>query len=553
MSRSYRWQANSSSKEPHMTTIHASAAARSETRADWLDAFAQAVGTENVLPADAPGIADYLDPYGFREKPAMPAAVVRPGSIEEVQRVLAIAREYRLVLWTVSRGRNFSYGGAEARLPDSVICDLSRMDRIISVDEENGAVLVEPGVSFQALDEHLRATGSKLAVSVPDLSWGSLIGNTLDRGMSYTAHHDHPGIQCGMEVVLGDGEVVRTGMGALPGNDTWPLYRGAFGPSLDGLFLQSNFGIVTKMGVWLRPRPERAAACTITVPENEQLGQLIETLRPLLQRDTIQSNVVIGNALAAGSLITPRSRFYEGDGLMPESAIRNMMREFHLGWWNAQFGVYGSPGMIAARIAEVELALEALPGAVLEVVEYPGDVDPKDVAPEHRTQIGVPSNEAAVMAAWRGGEPAHSDIGVVCPPTLADSHAVRGIVGQIVEAAGFDYAAGFMLNRRHVVALCLLTFDRNDLELRSRVGDVIGEVIRATASAGYGTYRSHLEHMDLAAAQFSFNDHAFMRVVERMKDALDPHGILSPGKQGIWPTGTLREEAHARRDALLAE
>ena len=56
--------------------------------------------------------------------------------------------------------------------------------------------------------------------------------------------------------MLANGEVIRTGMGAMEGNRTWPLYQGAFGPSLDGLFLQSNFGVVTKAGIWLMPEPQ---------------------------------------------------------------------------------------------------------------------------------------------------------------------------------------------------------------------------------------------------------------------------------------------------------
>jgi 4-cresol dehydrogenase (hydroxylating) len=48
-------------------------------------------------------------------------------------------------------------------------------------------------------------------------------------------------------------------------------------------------------------------------------------------------------------------------------------------------------------------------------------------------------------------------------------------------------------------------------------------------------YRAHISEMDFVAAQFDFNDHAVMRLYERLKDALDPAGVLSPGKQGIWP------------------
>ena len=58
-----------------------------------------------------------------------------------------------------------------------------------------------------------------------------------------------------MEVVLANGEVMRTGMGAMPDNKSWHVYKRGLGPTPDQLFMQSNYGIVTKMGVWLMPVP----------------------------------------------------------------------------------------------------------------------------------------------------------------------------------------------------------------------------------------------------------------------------------------------------------
>ena len=41
--------------------------------------------------------------------------------------------------------------------------------------------------------------------------------------------------------------------------------------------------------------------------------------------------------------------------------------------------------------------------------------------------------------------------------------------------------------------------------------------------------------MDAVAATFDFNDHALLRLTQKVKDALDPAGIIAPGKQGVWP------------------
>ena len=70
---------------------------------------------------------------------------------------------------------------------------------------------------------------------------------------------DHFAAHCGMEIVLANGEVVRTGMDAMPGTNTGQSFQYGFGPYHDGIFTQSNFGICTRMGFWLMVRRRGSA------------------------------------------------------------------------------------------------------------------------------------------------------------------------------------------------------------------------------------------------------------------------------------------------------
>jgi FAD/FMN-containing dehydrogenase len=105
------------------------------------------------------------------------------------------------------------------------------MNRVLDIDPDNCTCLVEPGVTFYALYEAIQKRGFKhLWIDVPDLGGGSVIGNTLDRGVGYTPYGDHYAMHSGMEVVLPQGQLVRTGMGALPNNNTWQTFPYGFGP-----------------------------------------------------------------------------------------------------------------------------------------------------------------------------------------------------------------------------------------------------------------------------------------------------------------------------------
>ncbi|KAK5260908.1 hypothetical protein LTR40_003259, partial [Exophiala xenobiotica] len=259
------------------------------------------------------------------------SAVVYPSTTEEVQAIVKWANQYLIPVHPISMGRNLGYGGAAPRVSGSVVIDLGkRMNKVLKIDGQNCSCLLEPGVSYFALYEAVKKSGHNLWIDCPDLGGGSVMGNALDRGVGYTPYGDHFGMHCGMEVVLPDGTLLRTGMGALPGEDdsdnlTWQSFQNAYGPAIDGIFSQSNYGIVTKMGFWLMPATGNQSYL-ITFPREDDFEQIVDLIGPLAASRVFgnvpQLRHVVQELAVTGK---PRSHFWpEGSnkgGRMPRSVI----------------------------------------------------------------------------------------------------------------------------------------------------------------------------------------------------------------------------------------
>ena len=221
-----------------------------------------------------------------------------------------------------------------------MIVSLREMNRVLEIDGDLAYAVVEPGVRWFDLYEAIRAGGHRLMLSIADLGWGSVVGNTLDHGVTYLPYGVDMGMQCGMEVVLADGSVMRTGMGAMPGNRSWHLYKRGLGPTPDQLFMQSNFGIVTKMGVWLMPMPETYMPLWLRVWSDDDLAPMFETLRKLMLDGTIRMVPQVMNTVLYGAVVAKRADFWTGEGPIPDDVLDRMARELDIGRWLMRFALY---------------------------------------------------------------------------------------------------------------------------------------------------------------------------------------------------------------------
>ncbi|KAJ4397695.1 hypothetical protein N0V93_001929 [Gnomoniopsis smithogilvyi] len=511
------------------------------------DAHPDLTGPNSYLsPAKAHDMYHILPKTHF-----LASAVVSPRNVPEVQALMRLSTELSIPVWPFSGGRNVGYGGAAPRVPGSVGLDLGRhMNRVLDVNEKSATCLVEPGVTYFDLYAELvrRGLEDKLWVDTPDLGGGSVLGNCVERGVGYTPYGDHFMMHCGMEVVLPSGELIRTGMGAMPhpsskpgvspdqqpGNAAWQLFPYGFGPYHDGLFTQSNYGVVTKLGMWLMPNPGGYQPYLFTFAHDADLPAIVDVVRQLRLSSVIQNVPSIRHILLDAAVLGPKTAYSASTAPLTDDELTAIQNKLGLGRWNFYGALYGPEVVRNAQWEVIRAAFSAIPDSKHYWPKSDGTPSPGVLDIRTKTLQGIPTIDELRWVDWvpRGSHLFFSPITEVAGDAAARQYA---ITRQRVVEAGFDFICTFTVGMREMHHIVCLVFDRESDEERARVHALIKVLIDDCAREGWGEYRTHLALMDQIAGTYSFNGGALNKLNETIKNALDPKGILAPGKNGIWP------------------
>ena len=526
-----------------------------------LRAMRAVVGDAHVAD-DGPTLARYA--RSTAGTGTAPLAVVRPGSRAEVVALVDLARRYRTPLYPVSTGKNWGYGDACAVTDGQLIVELARMNRIVQVDPQLAYAVIEPGVTQQQLADYLRERGIGLWIDCtgagPDTSF---LGNILERGFGHSPYGNRLAHIAGMQVVLASGEVLDTGFGHYPNARATHLFPYGVGPFLDGLFTQSNFGVVTQVGIWLMPKAERVNHFICTVPAHEDIAEVVDALRPLRLDGTLRSIVHIGNDLRvlSGGATFPHEQA-EGQSMLPASVRSAMRARAGAGAWTVSGALYGSGLQVAAARAALKKALRGTQATTTFLTErtlrhgawMARLLGAFGGGRRLRARValgnalfamnrGVPNGRFLAGAYWRRrgglptGFPAQADpaadncgllwVSPVLPMRGADLLALHALAAPIFMRYRFDLFATFsMINERALGGVLTVAYDKEDPGEAERAQACHAALFDAVMRAGYIPYRVGISSM----AALDPHGDVYWKTVSRIKRALDPDGIIAPGR-----------------------
>lgn len=498
--------------------------------AAFLAEAAKIVGPEQVS-AD-PAELDRLSTATFAT-PGRVMGRVRPGSVGELRELF---RRATVPLYPVSGGKNWGLG-SKAPPRDAVLLDLGRLNRIVSFDEELATVTVEPGVTFRQLYEFLRERGSRLFAATtggsPD---GSVVANALERGDGSGPNGDRALYLAALEVVLPTGEVVHTGFDRFERASSAALHRFGVGPALDGLFTQSNLGVVTRATIWLSPLPRFLGAVRFSIERDEQLAPLLDAIRQLRLDGTLRSAVGVWNDYRVLSV----AERHPGPVPLSRQAVAQRVGQR----WFGLASVYaGSRKLGEAAVDHVEAELRPHVSS-LETRVASGDpragceLLPTD-DPAFAFLQGVPHEQSLRSLYFRkpGALPSELDpdrdrVGAlwVCA-TLPLRGPVIARAAASVESAMLDHGFEPLLvllchTERTLQLLPMIVFDRDEPGADARALACHDALVAGLALEGHLPQRLALPAMRALPAPRD----DFAAVFERLKRTLDPAGVLAPGR-----------------------
>ena len=413
-----------------------------------------------------------------------PDAVAYVETTQEVQNLLKICSQFECPV--IGWGTGTSLEGHTSAPRGGISVDFSRMNKILQLNAEDMDVLVQPGLTREALNIELRASGLFFPV---DPGANASLGGMAATRASGTTTVRYGGMRenvKALEVVLADGQVIQTGNRAR---------KSSAGYDLTSLLVGSEgtLGLITKLTLQLHPQPEAISAGIVAFDSMQQAVKAVIA--------TIQMGL-------------PMARIEFVDGATAQAfneyAGAEMRIQPHL-----LFELHGSDTSVAEN---AELFCDICQ-------EYGGAGFQWSALPEERTALWTMRHNGyyAVLASRPGARAIVTDI---CVPISALAHAVEETHADIARSAISGPILGHMGDGNFHAILLIDPDNASEYRAAMQISDRMAE--RALALGGTCTG----EHgIGMGKLKFMEQEHGLTwEVMRGLKRQMDPLNILNPGK-----------------------
>lgn len=226
-----------------------------------------------------------------------PKITITPQSYKELQTAVVLLSQQQISFHVVACGHNWGYGDSNLNQDIDVLIHLGSLNQIEDFDPELGTVVIGPGVTQAQLANFLNAHKCNWVLDVTGADKGaSVTGNFLERGFGHTSSGDHESQSKIMEVLTANGHFFCPHLTSSGNSKVKGLYQHDVALNLEKIFYQTNFGIITKLLVHLKPKNPVTEFCLVFIKTDADLGLFLKEVSQLKCLKVINSVPHIANA-----------------------------------------------------------------------------------------------------------------------------------------------------------------------------------------------------------------------------------------------------------------